>query len=143
MLPIGRVPATVAWHGEKAGNINPSLRNYRTVVIFIINHMDRTACFRNAGCANRFMDLTPIHPVTTKCRQQAWVYIDNPASIGGSERIRKAAHIPSQHHKIDIPLCDSPQQDFAIFIIRAVRSPNHHRLDTRERSGLQSGRTLE
>ena len=26
MLPISRVPATVAWHGEKAGNINPSLR---------------------------------------------------------------------------------------------------------------------
>ena len=26
VLPIGKVPATVAWHGEKAGNINPSLR---------------------------------------------------------------------------------------------------------------------
>lgn len=26
VLPIARVPATVAWHGEKAGNINPSLR---------------------------------------------------------------------------------------------------------------------
>jgi hypothetical protein len=26
VLPISRVPATVAWHGEKAGNINPSLR---------------------------------------------------------------------------------------------------------------------
>lgn len=26
MLPIAKVPATVAWHGEKAGNINPSLR---------------------------------------------------------------------------------------------------------------------
>ena len=26
MLPISKVPATVAWHGEKAGNINPSLR---------------------------------------------------------------------------------------------------------------------
>jgi len=26
VLPIAKVPATVAWHGEKAGNINPSLR---------------------------------------------------------------------------------------------------------------------
>ena len=26
VLPISKVPATVAWHGEKAGNINPSLR---------------------------------------------------------------------------------------------------------------------
>lgn len=26
MLPWAKVPATAAWHGEKAGNINPSLR---------------------------------------------------------------------------------------------------------------------
>jgi hypothetical protein len=89
-------------------HIYASLRDHRTVVIFIVNHVNRTARLQNTSIPNRFMDLTPIHPVTAKCRQQAWVNIDDPARVGSGKRIREAAHIPSQHNKIDIPLCDSP-----------------------------------